>query len=348
MVLFVATIVSAYCGYVDPRDNEIMPIVALSFPYMILLTVVVGVVWLILGKWIYSLLSLIVILSCTPQLSVSFPMNFGKESIEKPSSRIIKVLTYNIFYGRDIEKPEIGYSRSVNEVLKSDADIVCFQEFYKLRKTGRSRINQEQIDSLKEKYPYIVEAKGIDVMALSKYPMEHIPDSICKDRKKRRHESYRINIGDEVITLINVHLTSFNLQNEQLDLVENIIENNVDTLSREVTDSVYVKLTKAFKQRAEVAEILRCHMDTIEGNVIVCGDFNDVDNSWVYRKVKGDDFKDVHSKVGFGPLITYNYNYMLFGIDHILYKGGLRPLSIERNSLRSSDHYSVAATFELQ
>jgi len=36
---------------------------------------------------------------------------------------------------------------------------------------------------------------------------------------------------------------------------------------------------------------------------------------------------------------------MYFGIDHILYRGDLHPLSMHRGGLRSSDHYPLIATF---
>ena len=93
------------------------------------------------------------------------------------------------------------------------------------------------------------------------------------------------------------------------------------------------------------ADILRA-LDKVSGPLIVCGDFNDVPESWCYRLLRGDDLRDAYVETSFGPLITYNRHAFWFHLDQILYRGPLQALSVKKGRLRSSDHYPLLAEFE--
>lgn len=344
VVVYGLTIASAYGGYVDPRDFALLSVMFLAFPVMMFATIFLTCVWLLLRRVRMIILSAAVVVVCMPQFFVWCPINFDKND----DNGDLKVLSYNLYYGRDWEKKDMEYNRSISYVLKSDADIVCFQELSRLAVSRRVNITVEQFDSLRNKYPYVVETKGVDVMVLSKYPIEHIPFEGKPDLKKHRFEVYKVNVNGRMLTLVNVHLTSFRLKKEQLDVVENFIAHKVEESAKEMKDSVYVKLVSAFKKRAECAVNLRECLDTIKGDVIVCGDFNDLANSWSYRKVKGDDMKDAYREVCSGPIITYHANSMPFDIDHMLYRGQLEAVSFGRGSLKSSDHYPIMGVFKFE
>ena len=81
--------------------------------------------------------------------------------------------------------------------------------------------------------------------------------------------------------------------------------------------------------------------------MIVCGDFNDTPGSYSYRTVRGDDMRDAYLDCAFGPAITYHDNRFYFKIDHVLYRGNLRAVDIERGRIDASDHYPLLATFVL-
>ena len=102
----------------------------------------------------------------------------------------------------------------------------------------------------------------------------------------------------------------------------------------------------AFEMRAQVSALIAEYAAGLEGNVIVCGDFNDVPGSWTYRNFTKHGFMDAYSQTGFGHLITYNQHLMLFHIDQILYRGNIVPLWVRKERLNSSDHYPLVAEFE--
>ena len=105
------------------------------------------------------------------------------------------------------------------------------------------------------------------------------------------------------------------------------------------------KLDIAYIQRSVQAEKVS-HAIRKEGdnNIIVCGDFNDTPQSYVYHKIRGK-LKDAYVETGFGPGITYHKNGFLFRIDHILYSGDFHAVTTEIGKLKNSDHYPLKATF---
>lgn len=81
-------------------------------------------------------------------------------------------------------------------------------------------------------------------------------------------------------------------------------------------------------------------------NVLVCGDFNDAVNCYgLYLLEHESHMHQAYADVGLGPMITYNANDLYFRIDHILYRGDMRPYSMSRGSIKASDHYPVTARF---
>ena len=78
---------------------------------------------------------------------------------------------------------------------------------------------------------------------------------------------------------------------------------------------------------------------------MVCGDFNDVVDSWAYSVIAGDDMKDAYLEAGCGPLATYNAHNLYFNIDHILYRGKLKAVNFGKGNLKSSDHYPIFSYF---
>lgn len=84
----------------------------------------------------------------------------------------------------------------------------------------------------------------------------------------------------------------------------------------------------------------------MKGPMIICGDFNDVPESYAYRLLKGNDLKDAYVETGFGPMITYNAHAFWFHLDQIFYRGALRPLSVRKGKTKLSDHYPLFAEFE--
>ena len=133
---------------------------------------------------------------------------------------------------------------------------------------------------------------------------------------------YEVDIDGRKLTIANVHLLSPGLSENERDVVKEMASvKNTRAGVSEMKHSVYGKMRSSFRKRKQDAENLRQALDRVKGDLIVCGDFNDVPESYAYRLIRGDDLRDAYAETGFGPMVTYNLNLMWFHIDQVLYRG---------------------------
>lgn len=343
-MLFVLTVVAAYGGYVDPNISPYFSILKLVFPFFIVATLLVGLLLLVFRRRVMALLSVIVLLICFPQIQLIFPVNYTAD--DSQDEKQFTLMDYNIYYGFDIENPDAGYSRSVSSVINSGADIVCLQELYSLNAKVSRSVTDSQVDSLRSIYRYEIAGNSVDVVLLSKYPAKRLPVPDFGKLQYFMYDAYSVDIDGTPLTIINLHLSSFNLDGDERDVVEQLSTvEGVKESARQMKDSILSKLSYAFQVRAEAARIIRQYADSVDGNLIICGDFNDVTGSWAYRTIVGDDMRDAYVDAGCGAMSTYHANNMLFHIDHILYRGDIKAIDFEKGDVKSSDHYPIFVKF---
>ena len=344
IILIMLSIMSAYGGqYIDPNIMAYPSILKLAFPIFAVLLLGVGVISLIFKIRFMVIMSIVAIAVCWPAIKSICPLNIPEA--DEPEDGF-SLLDYNVYYGIDRECDSLDYSRSMSYVINSGADIVCLQEQYALETKVNDKFTKAQIDSLRKIYPYIVDGNTIDVMMLSKYPVKRLQVEIPKDLQYFFYDAYKVTLGERIVTIVNLHLSSYDLDVDERNVVEEMRSlEDVKQGTKEFQTSLIAKLSKAFRMRAKAAETIRDYIDGIEGDMVVCGDFNDVVDSWAYRVIAGEDMKDAYLEAGFGPLATYNAHNLYFNIDHILYRGKLKAVNFGKGNIKSSDHYPIFANF---
>ncbi len=107
------------------------------------------------------------------------------------------------------------------------------------------------------------------------------------------------------------------------------------------------KIAEAAKARADQIKTLEKYIAKYGGkNVIVCGDFNDVNGCYGINSLCHESrLRRTYPLVAFGPTVTFHANHLFFRIDHILFRGDLEPYSISSPRIPYSDHYPLVATF---
>lgn len=344
-LLFLLTIFSAYGGYINPNLWATPSLFTLGFPYLALLTAIVIIAWAIARRWIMTAAGVATLFICGGPLLTVCPMGHSRKASPQDTPQF-KILTYNILHGEDVEQHNENMNRSFQYLLDSGADIIVLQELYNFSKNEIKVLPKELRDSLFATYPYRVTDGYNDLCLLSKYPARILKVTDLPHGSNYFYEGYRINILGRKLTVLNVHLASYNLSEADRGVVDDMksIGGAKKSLSS-FKGSILGKMKKAFVNRDKHVSEIRDVIENIRGPLIICGDFNDVPASWAYRKMLGDDMKDAFTQTHFGPMITYNLHHFYFHIDQIMYRGDLKALSTERGSIRSSDHYPVIATF---
>lgn len=344
VLLFAATFLSAYGGYFNPQHWTLPAISLLFFPYFAMMSLVVSALWLICRHYLWGCMGILMLMACGPTFSETIPFRFGNKANDP--ERTFRMVTFNSLHLTDTKNPDAETNRSISFLIHSDADFICLQECYGLNPPLVPQKYQNQVDSLLSIYPYYSTDGGREVEFLSKYPFEYV-DLDLKGIKYGSLAAYRFEIDGRKLTVLNVHLPSYLLSQDERNIITEVSSTKgVKKSLREFEGSVYSKLKNAFTMRASVAKAVADYASGEEGNVIVCGDFNDVPGSWTYRTFTKAGFQDAYAQTGFGYLITYNQHLMLFHIDQILYKGDIVPLNVRKERMNASDHYPLIAEFE--
>ncbi|MDE6801691.1 MAG: endonuclease/exonuclease/phosphatase family protein, partial [Muribaculaceae bacterium] len=338
-------LVSAYGGHINPLTTTIPGMMLMLFPGLLLLSVVMLLVDLFACRRMMFVQGFAILLSA-PAIWNICPLNFFTNEA-KPNERELKVMTYNVRYLLTDSKDSLHHSLSA--IIREDPDIVLLQECRADDPIHWTRYST-QVDTLMERYPHrVIE---FDSMVMwSKFPidtlrMEQYPDPSAF------FSAADIDIDGYQLTVLNVHLQSLSLSNNDKELYYNLTVGNLATITDDRIDStpenLVKKLSSAMEKRAEQAILLRSQIDSLgRSNILVAGDFNDIADCWAQRTIMGHDLKSTFSAVGLGPTISYNAFHFYFNIDHMLYGGDIRPLSIRRGRELSSDHYPVTATYAI-
>ena len=344
-------IVASYGGDFSPEKYRGICLMVMLFPWWALFMIVMTVLDAV---WCRKALIICVLtyVACATALWEFAPLNlFTPDENDYPSNKKFTVMTYNIcnFTNRDSVYPD-GQNPSISFILRENADVVCLQEADGIHAQDKDvKISPAQIDSLNKAYPYIY-LYGYAQMLLSKYPAKLIPNG-KKTLAGNEIAIFQLKVEGLPITLINVHLQSYGLTDDDKHFYREITELNpgeegIKKDLMNVKSQLLRKIQYAAELRAEDAERLGEYIRRFGGpNVILVGDFNDVPGCYTLRRMRDFDMKQVYEEVGFGPMITYYDNRFYFRIDHMLYRGSLEPLNIKRSSHDSSDHSPLIATF---
>lgn len=340
-ILFLLTILAAYGGRISPEYIMLPSALTLALPYFAIATLVVTVAWLCAGRWFTAAIGVLALVAAWEPISTAVPFHFSSKPTDQ--NHTFSLLTYNILHGWDQQDPQMrSGNRSFQYVLDSDADLVGLQEVIDIDdKYEVPKFEGALRDSLFKKYPYRAGTSNCDLKVWSKFPV------------KLLHEYYTFSLYEVKmpwgkLNWINMHMSSFHLSDEERRVMSDVISvKDTEEGLKEMKGSIREKLKSGFTRRAERARAMREVVDGLKGPVIISGDFNDVPESYAYRIVKGNDLGDAYAETSFGPVITYNRHGFWFHLDQILYsKNALKPLSVKKGTLKSSDHYPLLSEFE--
>lgn len=340
-------LLSAYGGYINPDVTTIGALMAMAFPGFIMLVIIFGLASIWINRWAAIACAVTFMASIGPILDYA-PVNFRGDM---PSERLLRdssftFMSYNVLNLRSFkgEYPNDSTNATLSYILRQNPDVACLVECEYMSPMERSHVYQPQVDSICERYPYHhIDSGGNSLF--SRYPFRPITLEV-PDNFNGRLAAYRAFIHNRTFTIFVVHMTSIGLSSDDKELFRALTRLNAIGEFDKVRHQILGKLSVAFRDRAQQARILRDMIDRVgEGNVIVAGDFNDIQGCYALRTIMGNDFKSVYSECGMGPAVTYYGNKFYFRIDHILYRGDIDPLWVRVDKLKTSDHYPILTQF---
>lgn len=342
-------LLSAYGGAIDPNKSVWPQIFGMTFPaWIILMLVMVPVSFIIWRK--SALLPTAALLIAMPAILTISPLHIGGALSQSERASSFSVMTYNVygFVDHEFESDDSGgkgakESRSLQQIIDTQPDIVCMQEGY--NPNYRFKL---QMDTINKIYPYSNFIPEGGEIIFSKYPFKIVPTP-QPAWHTAHYSAYELDVDGHPLLVVNCHLQSIGLTPDDKALYRELTDKRIESPTRselsKVKNSILSKLAVAFKLRAEQARHIRQFLEEHPGNAILVGDFNDVQGNYAYRSICSAGMRDAYADSGFGPTITYIDNRFYFHIDQIFYRGDMRAVDIVRGDIKSSDHYPMTATF---
>lgn len=350
ILLAVALVATAYAGNISPlQHGGRWGLLSLAFPGVM----GAAAVGLLLQVWWHwrgvCIVAAGFAATAMPCLQVC-PLNIGGGTHPDQETPQFTLLTYNCH--NFVEQKAEGNSTAngmVEYILAQDADIVCLQEAAALHVSERTGITAAQMARIHQKYPHIV-MSGVAQALLSKFPVTPLHISLDRsDFEDADFAAYRVEFGQGFVgTLFNVHLQSLGLNQDDRSLYRDLTrlrQPDMDAVRTQLLHKVSLANVERGRQTQALLRFVRHYGGP---NVLICGDFNDVPTCYAIRQLEDVGFGSAYARCGFGPMITYNAGRFYFCIDHILYRGAFRPLSIEKGTLKASDHYPLKAVMAIQ
>lgn len=341
-------LMSAYGGMINPLRSPYAAIIAMTFPAILIISVIVSIVNLIWMRRMAVINGLSLLLCLGPILTFC-PLNFfrpDEKEIAESGEPTLKVLSFNTFgFSNFSDGNTYNGDATIEFILRQDADIVLCQEAEGILTDGYKVLSDESRKQLRNLYPY-VKADHRGMAVLSKYPFNkvHVENA---DPNQLDLCRYDVDINGFKLHLFSLHMQSIGLTAEDKELYRNITEGESSADMDQLRVSIIAKLKAAFRSRAVQARIVRQAIDETDGNILLCGDFNDIPGSFAARTIAGDDLTDAYRHAGLGPAITYHADRLYFRIDQMFYRGDLDAIRTWVGDCHSSDHYPLIAIFRI-
>jgi len=346
-------------AFLHPANWWIVALLGLLFPLLVLLTFGFLIFWILIGsRW--ALLSLVTLILSWPNLSSFYAWNFRAGFKAEKQASAVRILTWNVHYFDQMYRP--GHQQQsqripiINFLKQQDADIVCLQEFFESNSPQYdSNINYIK-QTLNYPYHYFVDdyklphnLYKVGPIIFSRYPiittsrLEY--NSLSPSRASESLISADLDVNGDTIRIYTTHLQSVMFRRRDYQYIEKI--KRVEDSLLEASKSIVKKLKQAYSVRGSQAEMVRDELNSCPYPNIVCGDFNDVPNSYTYFQIRGNR-QDAFLKKGAGIGRTYASISPTLRIDYILAAPQFSVAQCKKIEVSYSDHYPVIADLVLK
>ena len=356
-VLGVLFLLACCNAFLHPDKWWFISLLAFLFPLFLVLLLIFIFFWLFVCAR-YALISLLCLLVGWQNIHAFFGFSLAKHDFTHKASASIRIMTWNVRRWDEFSTKKIGASGHRLPMLelvgKQDADILCFQEFYEPIDSAKSNIRyiRRQLH-----FPFFLFSRDYHnhslkyetgVIIFSKYPIVATSQTHYSSDTVQKTESLiaaDVNVHGKLIRIYTTHLQSVLFKTNDFRNVE-IIRNADDSMLM-ASRSLAKKLKNALGLRGYQADLVRRIVDASPHPLVVCGDFNDVPNSYTYFHIRGN-LQDAFITKCFGIGRSYIHISPTLRIDYILPSREFEVIQTMKLSSPFSDHHAVLTDLQLQ
>lgn len=340
--------------YFHPSRWWFVGLLAISLPYLILLLVIFFVSWLLIRSG-WFLLPLITLAFGWRAIQNIIPFNYSSKFKIEKDTNTLRVMSWNVELF-DIQEhkthPEVK-QEMLDLINQYKPDIACFQEMVggdydrAINYLGDFK-RTLQFDNYYYSYNRRLDFDNrhhFGLIIYSKYAFI-IKETVTTAPLDYNSTFQYVDIVAcaDTIRIFNIHLQSLKFTPQNLQYLDKPVL-NTDTTFLE-SKNIAGKLKRAFLKRGLQAEKIKEEINKSPYPVIVCGDFNDVPNSYAYATI-GKYMQNAFVKKGSGIGRTFSGISPTLRIDNIFADKKFTIRQFVRINKKLSDHFPLVADVSL-
>jgi len=317
--------------YINPKTFSLGALLAIGYPILLLTHLFFVLYWLVrFNKAIYLSLAVLIL-----SYFFSVPVFHAKSKFKAlAQDNSFSVLSFNsqlsYFSGGQKEKVQTHQSKISHFLNQENTDVLCLQE---ARKGMSSSLN----------YPYNATFGFSQIY--SKYEIVSSQKIIFNETSTNSSCYADLIIHRDTVRVYNLHLESLHLGNDDYSLLKEWDEETLEEQLQDKTQKLSNKIRKASSKRVSQAEKIIESINRSPYPTLICGDFNDVPQSYIYRKLNADH-KDAFLESGKGFGATYRQLIFPFRIDFILADKHWSAYNFKVLEEKLSDHQAIRCDIE--
>ncbi len=349
IIVVLLFLLGCYGYWFNPQYFWPIGFLTLSVFYLLLVLLVFIAVWLFVKpRW--SLLSIIAILLAYKPVTNIIPLRFSYSFNKQKAENNLRVMSWNVAQFDALQNkkhPEVK-DQMIGLINEYQPDIACFQEMVAedstVTKHGHISEFLQRLNFPDYFYSYNRKEDFWDyahfgIITFSKYPVINKQTIMWYPNDYNSIFQY-IDIvkGTDTFRVFNIHLQSLRFSRDNLKYIDQPSVEDKDALKE--SKSIVSKFRTGFMKRKVQAERIKEEMDKSPYAVIVCGDFNDVPNSYAYHTI-GNGMKNAFAEKGGGLGRTFSGIAPTLRIDNIFVDSKFNVKQYERVKKKLSDHFPI-------
>lgn len=250
-------------------------------------------------------------------------------------SALLSVMSFNIHQLKDLKtskelpQREFAFQKAKDFLEAQNVDVVGLQEL--------SKYNVEKIQS-KLAFPYTFHIPNNNNFIFSKYPFLDT-GGVKFSNSGNSYIWADVNSPNGIFRMVNLHLQSNHVSPQTDRVLSDRFQKEFNWKNvRDILSTIKHHTNERVNQATEVRKFI----SSSPHPVILCGDFNDTPQSYIYN-ILSEGFTDAFESGGWGLGSTYAGKIPGLKIDYVLFPKEFFISKSEIIKVNFSDHYPVVA-----
>ncbi len=340
----------AYVKYFNPAHWWFLGLFTFILAYLLLALIIFFVFWLF-KKSLWFCISLIAVGLGWHAVINIFPFNFSSRFTIQKDPGSLRVMSwnveqFNILHHKD--HPEVK-QEMLDLINEYSPDIACLQEvvagdkkkginyFPDIQKALRfsNYLYSYSLGDDFDSYHHFGRVIFSKLPVINKQTVVNYPNDY-----NATFQYIDVLKGNDTIRVFNVHLQSLKFTKANLNYLDKAGLNSGSNITE--SRSIISKIKTAVIKRSIQANFIKDEINHSPYPVIVCGDFNDVPNSYAYETI-GTGLQNAFVEKGSGIARTFSSISPTLRIDNIFTDKKFTVLQFTRVKKLLSDHFPIFA-----